>query len=215
MKPIFIAEIKTKSPFGYESKYTFSKLMEYAINYGDWISVHTNALWGGDFDTISYVRKFTDKPILAKGLHGSDEAVQTALYHGADFVLSVDRVPKSEYLASRCIFELSNIELPDDKRKSYEAFLSVGDKQSYDYMDNLHKTKWNKFLMENTVVCNSRDLLTGKQHTISELDKYIKKCGKVIQASNISDISQVNPYVFGYIVGTNLIDFCGKLVDID
>jgi len=210
MIPTFIAEIKTQSPFGYKSSHSFNELMEYAIVYGDWISVHTNALWGGDFDAISYVRKFTDKPILAKGIHGSDEAVQSALYHGATYVLSVDRIPKSDYLASRCIFELSSLELPLDRQLSYKAFLDVGDIEGYNQMNNLHKTKWNTFLKENIIVCNSRNLKDGSINN-RNINEYLNKCGEVIQASNIVSMRDVNSNVKAFIVGENLVNFCKNL----
>jgi indole-3-glycerol phosphate synthase len=211
MSPIFIAEIKTRSPFGFVSPYSFATLMREAIKHGDWISVHTNALWGGDFDTISYVRQFTDKPILAKGFHGSDEAVQSALYHGATYVLSVNRVPKSEYLASRCIFEFDNLDLPEATRKSYQAFREIGDESNHQFMDMLHQGRWAKFLQGNTVVCNHRNLKDGSPKLDDKFDDYFKRCGKVIQASGIKSVKQVNPNAFGFIVGENLVNFVKDL----
>jgi indole-3-glycerol phosphate synthase len=210
-KPIFIAEIKTKSPFGYVSKNSFVELMECAIKYGDWISVHTNALWGGDMDAISFVRKFTDKPILAKGIHGSDEAVQSALYHKADYVLSVDRIPRSEYLASQCIFEYSDLDLPRGIKDSYKAFLDVGDTDGFNLIDSIQREKWNKFLKENMFVCNSRNLRDGSVYSKSKIEEYFEKCGTVIQASNIKTMKDVNPRSNAFIVGEHLMEFCKTL----
>lgn len=93
-KPLFIAEVKTQSPFGFKSPYSFINLLEYAIACGDWISIHTNALWGGDFEAISFASRMTDKPILAKGLHSTDDDIQRAFDHGAHYVLTVDRLPR-------------------------------------------------------------------------------------------------------------------------
>jgi hypothetical protein len=58
-KQIFIAEIKPKSPFGFQSPFNFIQLMEMAIEHGDWISVHVDALWGGDYNSLSLRRAST------------------------------------------------------------------------------------------------------------------------------------------------------------
>lgn len=89
--PIFIAEPKVKSPYGYESKTPKHKLIDLAIEHGDWISVHTNALFGGCFDDIYLIKKLTNKKILAKGFHCHDDDVKKAVDLGADYVLVVDR----------------------------------------------------------------------------------------------------------------------------
>src|SRR5438552_1095911 len=91
MKPIFIAEIKTKCMFGFESKYSRSTLTDKALEYGDWISVHTDPRFGGSFDDIYAIPREPDKPILAKGFHSHDDDVEKAIDLGADYVLTVDR----------------------------------------------------------------------------------------------------------------------------
>lgn len=103
---VFIAEIKTQSPFGFKSPYCFSELKDMAVQHGHWISVHTNALWGGDFDSLAFVRRCTGKPILAKGIHATDDDIQRALDHGANYVLVVDRIPKDKYLP-HCLLEMN------------------------------------------------------------------------------------------------------------
>ena len=188
-RPIFIAEIKTKSPFGFQSAHSFNELMEYAINYGDWISVHDNALWGGDFETIAYVRKFTHKPILAKGLHTSSEDVRQALEHGATHVLRVDAKPSNYTHLPYTLYEYSNIH-EADKARLWFAQTVRGDM---------------KF------VCNSRDLRTGKVKEGNELNTYLGLGNWVCQASNIAKPDDVNPNVNAFIVGTNLIEYCKAL----
>jgi indole-3-glycerol phosphate synthase len=188
-KPIFIAEIKTKSPFGFQSPHSFHKLMECAIEYGDWISVHDNALWGGDFETIAFVRKFTTKPILAKGLHTTNDDIDRAIDHGATTVLVVDKRPTHYKYIDHCLFELHSV---DYAKAVQQCFFAQHSKQM-------------KF------VCNSRDLRTGGTRNVNELDAYLKMGNWVCQASNIAKPDDVNPNVNAFIVGTNLIEYCKQL----
>jgi|SRR5579862_3281174 len=184
MSATFIAEIKTKSPFGYTTNETFVSLMQYAIKYGDWISVHTNALWGGDYDALSFVRNNTDKPILAKGLHKTDDDIKRALDHGADYVLVVDRIPNFHYW-NKVLFEFSTIE------GFTNAMETIG--------DCFHPLKF---------VYNSRDLRTGLPKKLNEIDKVIALNQWTCQASNIVSPADVNPNVQAFIVGECLIDYC-------
>ena len=91
---IFIAEVKTKSPFGYSSSNFFEELFDLANTYGDVISIHTDKRWGGSFELLQEARKLTSKPILAMGIHKTDEEINRALSCGANFVLVVGRIPK-------------------------------------------------------------------------------------------------------------------------
>lgn len=88
-----IAEVKTKSPYGFRSTKSWDELFEIANQHGDVVSVHTDPHWGGSFDLIKKARKLTNKPILAKGIHASDTDIQRALQRGADYVLVVGRIP--------------------------------------------------------------------------------------------------------------------------
>lgn len=105
---LFIAEVKTKSPFGFNSKYTWDELFEVALKLGDMISIHTDPLWGGSFDLIEKAKKRTKKQILAKGIHASDDLVKNAFDAGADWVLVVGRYP--EYKPERCFIEPYSIQ---------------------------------------------------------------------------------------------------------
>src|SRR5258706_7213683 len=173
MNPIFIAEIKTQSPYGYRAMYPFLTLMDYAITHGDWVSVHTSALWGGDFATLDFVRKNTCKTILAKGLHSTDDDIKRALDHGADYVLVVDRVPYPHAALGQwkvwenCIFELNNMNLFTGNLEVYPSF------------------KDQKF------VYNTRDLRTGLPKKTNDLDTFIKAGVWVCQASGIHTPSDV------------------------
>lgn len=89
-----VAEVKTKSPFGFESNESWDELFEIANEYGDIISIHTDPRWGGSFDLVAKARRLTNKPILAKGIHAQDRDIEKALAAGADYVLVVGRVPE-------------------------------------------------------------------------------------------------------------------------
>ncbi|MBI4059568.1 hypothetical protein HY406_00720 [Candidatus Giovannonibacteria bacterium] len=98
-----IAEVKTKSPFGYASEKTWDELFDVANGIGDIISIHTDARWGGSFDLLKKARGLTKKPILAKGLHGADEEIEKAVGLGASWVLVVGRLPKVHI--EKCLIE--------------------------------------------------------------------------------------------------------------
>lgn len=182
---IFIAEIKTKSPFGFHSECSFNRRMEIAIEFGDWISVHDNALWGGDFEAISYVRKYTNKPILAKGLHTTNDDIIRALDHGADYVLVVDRI-------IHCGFGVN------DKKLLFEI-------SEFNVMQQLAKEPSKENLK---YVYNSRNLKTGRKKEREELDNFLNLGLWTCQASGIKDISDVDIRAKAFIVGENLVDFC-------
>jgi indole-3-glycerol phosphate synthase len=90
---ITIAEVKTHSPFGWQSDRTWDELFELANEVGDMVSIHTDPRWHGSFDLIAKAKSLTDKPILAKGIHAQDGDITRALEAGADLVLVVGRIP--------------------------------------------------------------------------------------------------------------------------
>jgi indole-3-glycerol phosphate synthase len=116
---IIIAEVKTQSPFGFKSEKSWDELFEIANIVGNWISIHTDARWGGSFELISKARTLTDKPILAKGIHATDIEIKEALLRGADYVLVVGRIPETSLL-SKCLIEPTSLEelktLPRDAK---------------------------------------------------------------------------------------------------
>lgn len=98
-----IAEVKIKSPFGCVSDKTWDELFSVAEKVGDMISIHTDARWGGSFDLIKKAKSLTRKPVLAKGIHETDELVTKAIESGADFVLVVGRIPRVHL--DKCLIE--------------------------------------------------------------------------------------------------------------
>lgn len=104
---IFIAEVKTHSPFGWRSPHTWDELFELANEAGDMISIHTDPRWHGSLDLIRKARRLTDKPILAKGIHATDDEIAAALDAGADWVLVVGRIP--DVHMDKCLIEVLSL----------------------------------------------------------------------------------------------------------
>ncbi len=103
-----IAEVKTESPFGYRSDKSWDELFAIANKVGDMVSIHTDPRWGGSFELLKKARAMTNKPILAKGIHNTDEEIEKALECGADWVLVVGRIPVVH--AEKCMVEPTTLE---------------------------------------------------------------------------------------------------------
>lgn len=103
-----IAEVKTQSPFGYTANKTWDELFVIAEKVGDILSIHTDSRWGGDFSLITKAKSLTKKPILAKGIHATDEEIQKAIDAGADYVLVVGRIPSIHL--DKCLIEPYTLE---------------------------------------------------------------------------------------------------------
>lgn len=216
MNPIFIAEIKTQSPFGFKSPHTFAKLMETAITHGDWISVHTNALWGGDFDAISFVRRNTNNPILAKGIHSTDDDIQRAIDHGADYVLVVDRTLAGGRNRKQVIFEMHDPHFANpDKWGHFKLQCLIHRFHKIGSLKNPYTVPITYFPNEDPIkyLVNSRELRVGKfkPNYDVELKAYLDMGVWVCQGSGIITPEDVNPNVNAFIVGEHLIDFCKQL----
>lgn len=120
MKKIeIIAEVKTVSPFGWKSDKSWDELFKIANEIGDIISIHTDSRWGGSFDLIKKAKSLTNKPILAKGIHGDDILIQSAIDAGADCVLVVGRIPQIH--TEKCLIEPLSL----DELKSIPSNLKV------------------------------------------------------------------------------------------
>ncbi len=170
-----IAEVKPISPFGFKSDKTWDELFQLAEKYGDIISIHTDARWGGSFDLVKKAKSLTKKPILAKGIHETDDLLVKAFEAGADYALVVGRIPElPEELLKKCLIEPNTIE----ELKAIPAYL---------------KAVW-----------NSRDLNTGgfKSETFEQAREVFK--GWLCQASNIKTIADINENADAVLVGTHL-----------
>lgn len=98
-----IAEVKTQSPFGFKSEKSWDELFIIANKVGDIISIHTDPRWGGSFELIRKAKSLTKKPILAKGIHTTDDEIKQAVEAGADYILVVGRIPAIHQ--ERCLIE--------------------------------------------------------------------------------------------------------------
>ncbi|HEY9481074.1 MAG TPA: hypothetical protein VIR98_02465 [Candidatus Paceibacterota bacterium] len=98
-----IAEVKTQSPFGFCSDKSWDELFTVANEIGDIVSIHTDPRWGGSFDLVRKAKSLTTKPILAKGIHVTDDDVRQTIEAGADYVLVVGRIPAAH--ADKCLVE--------------------------------------------------------------------------------------------------------------
>jgi indole-3-glycerol phosphate synthase len=177
-----IAEVKTHSPFGWSSDKSWDELFQIADKAGDIISIHTDPRWHGSFDLIKKAKSLTKKPILAKGIHETDDLIEKAVKAGADYVLVVGRIPDlPEDLLKRCFIEPNTLE----ELKSIPKHLKV--------------------------VWNSRDLKNGglKKETFEEARAIFK--GWLCQASNIRTIADVNENADAVLVGTYIEEFSGSL----
>lgn len=180
MKPLFIAEIKTCSPFGFKSPHSVGFLTKLACQHGDIVAAHTEEAWGGSFNHLAAVANLAhacNKIVIAKGIHANDEDIHKALAHGADLVLVVDRRPPRN-LAPVCIWEptaLNDI--------TYAS-------------DHTQKIMW-----------NARNLNTGQPKTEGfDTARWLHK-GWMIQASFITTPDDVHAKADAFIVGENLPTF--------
>lgn len=106
-QPLFIAEVKTKSPFGFESRYSWDTLFGLAVKHGDMVSIHTDERWGGSLEILQEARLGTTKPILAKGFHTTDRQIEECLLYGADYVLTWNY--RSTHFLDRTFAEVSTL----------------------------------------------------------------------------------------------------------
>lgn len=180
-KPLLIAEVKTRSPFGYVSKRSWDELFEIANKHGDIISIHTDPRWGGSLELVKKARALSNKTILAKGTHTTDRQVQSALDCGADCALVVGRLPDTELL-SRCLIEPTELQ-------QLEAFVS-------------------KLPPDQKIVWNSRNLADGSTRDRSEYATARSLWpGWLCQASNIRSVDDVMYDADAILVGEHLEEF--------
>lgn len=105
--PLIIAEVKTRSPFGWQSNKSWEELFSVAEKFGDMLSIHTDPRWGSSFELLSTARALTNKPILAKGIHALDSDIKEAVVRGADAVLVVGR--QTDVHVEKCFFEPNSL----------------------------------------------------------------------------------------------------------
>lgn len=179
---MFIAEVKTQSPFGFESAHSFDELLELAAAFGDRVAVHTDPRWGGSLDNITKAQLKTLKPIVAKGIHSSDDEIKAALSYGASYVWVVGRIPQSFELDPHdLIIEPMNIEQLKMIPSSY------------------------------TAVWNRRDLSTGEDRGLWDWAREVRKgIGPLGVASFIKSVQEIPRGADFHIVGSHLHEYCSS-----
>lgn len=195
---ITIAEVKTKSPFGYESPQVFEELFEIAQTKGDWIAVHTDERWGGSFDKLKWAVEHTDKPILAKGLHQQMWKRDACFEIGAEYVLVVGVNFPARFRMGKILWE------PESFKQFYENR----------YRDGLEIIVWNNRNLNQPYVPNQPEPHKSESIELihSLMPTWIDAEGeeqpvKLFQASFIKSMEDVSPLVDGFIVGEGLVDF--------
>lgn len=105
---IFIAEVKTKSPFGFIANKSWDELFDIANLYGNFLSIHVDEKWGGSQEVLRKAKSLTSIAILAKGIHSTDDQIVESLVNGANYVLVVGRLPRTDLL-QHCFIEPLNL----------------------------------------------------------------------------------------------------------
>ncbi len=177
-KPLIVAEIKTRSPYGFVNRFTgWKKQLEICEAVGDIISVHTNELWGGSWTMLESVRAYTAKPILAKGFHDTVHDVQRAFEAGADYCLTVGWYPGGE---PRCWHE---VETRDQLVNSFAPWVVLNSRNP---RTGERRTGYPD---------------TGAARVLSSVDRIGRK---ICQASNIRGPQDVVPGVDAILIGEAL-----------
>lgn len=178
---IFIAEAKNKSPFGFYSDLCIYELFEIASQHGDWVAAHTDYRWGGSFKWLRWCANHTNKTLVAKGIHSTDDHLKQAFDCGATYALVVDRVPDEEYVG-RCLIECSTLQK---------------------YLDLVEQAP-----LHTKFVYNNRDLVTGLMKQYDDFDNWKNYAASwLCQASGIKRVSDINSYADAFIVGEHLPTF--------
>jgi indole-3-glycerol phosphate synthase len=189
LTPIFVAEVKPCSPFGFKSGLSREDLLRVARRYGDMLSIHTDDGFNGSFEWLREVcnrqlkvSSESRKPVLAKGVHPDDYNIQRALDAGADRVLVVGRIPADKYLDKIWYEPLTLAGLVDHKSVAKDL----------------------------KVVWNARDLNTGERRYEwpGVRDLYP---GWLCQASFIEHPADVLDDASAFIVGEHLIKYTNTL----
>ncbi len=178
---LLFAEVKPVSPFGWKSDRSWEELFEIANEHGDWLSIHTNKLWGGSFKLLAEACRRTDKPVLAKGYHTSDDDIARALDAGARRVLTVrDSLP--EAYAEMCMIEPLTI-------------MGLG------RLAGAEQAVWN----------SRNPYTGDTKIDTFEQARLVRPLAWLCQASNIRTIDDVEPTANAVLVGANLPEFIKSL----
>jgi indole-3-glycerol phosphate synthase len=178
-----IAEVKIASPFDPDLSRDWDEQFENANEVGDILSIHVDSGWEGSLEDIDKATKLTDKPIMAKGINGTEAEVYAALEAGADLVLSVGLGMLTSKYLELCLIEPYSIKelmrIPPDVN----------------------------------AVWNSRDLISGglKQEPFALARSLFPPPRRLFQASNVTQLADIESTADGVIIGTHLPDIRDEL----
>jgi indole-3-glycerol phosphate synthase len=189
-RQILIAEVKTASPAGWRSEESWQERFAIAEQHGDWIAVHTDERWGGSFKLLEEARRLTDKPILAKGIHETDDLIEQCFLAGANYALAVGRIPQKH--ANQCLIEPWGLEdLPNYGQHTPVVWNSR----------DVRQLGTEQFKLDPT---------TGQPIAFEKV-KQLRPQGWICQASGISSMRDVHPETNAMLVGTHLPEFVKSL----
>jgi len=198
---VIIAEVKPWSPFGKKlTQNSWERQLELADKVGDMISVHTNPLWKGSFDLIGKARSKTQKPILAKGFHATDDEVSRAIDMGADYVLVVGRMPSVHI--EKCFIEPLTL---DELAGIPDKYWAVWNSRDLATLRELPEAP--RFILDRWEKGN------GHSERVKESFIEARKVfsGRLCQASNLHTKDDVEPGADAVLVGTYLESFAESL----
>lgn len=156
------------------------------------ISVLTDEkFFGGSFDLLTQVKQATDLPVLCKDFIVSTEQILLAKKHGADAILLIAKILKTDELNALIHFALSTELCPVVE------------------INNLADLEAIKNLPVRVVLINNRNLDTMQidLDTTNRLASLLKEDQIIISASGIKtkdDICKLNPSARRFLVGTSL-----------
>jgi len=185
---MFIAEAKPQSPSGWRSDRTWEELVAIAAGceYADMLSIHTDARWGGSMELVARARSMTEKPILAKGIHATDDLVAEAFGAGAHYVLVVGRVPAIK--PELCLIEPHTVAELHELPASTMAVWNSRDLRKLSQPDN------------------------RKSETFEQARAAF--AGWLCQASNLRTIADIKPGANAVLIGTKLSEFVESIKSI-
>ncbi|MBU6370623.1 MAG: hypothetical protein KGH93_00565 [Patescibacteria group bacterium] len=181
-KQLIIAEVKTKSPFGFSAEKSWDELFTIAEKIGDIISIHTDPRWGGSFELVKKARVMTKKPILAKGIHATDTEIQKAIDAGADYVLVVGRIPKIHI--DKCLIEpLRLAELKNIPGESKVVWNSRDLKDGSLKKETFEEARkvWNGWLCQASNIQTIADIKGGADAIL--VGTHLEECAKSLEAN--------------------------------
>ncbi len=204
---IIIAELKRNGPDGTVlTTDTFEERLKLCIRVGDVISIHDHEIWRGSCLDITRARLLTHKPILAKGLHGTVEEIESALRAGADYVLVVGWMPP-EHLLPFCFIEV--LTLGELARVPKEAAAAVWNGRDLSIVRA--KAGVPKHLLKRWR--HLPKLAPGElgverpRPSFKKARLVLPRPRRLIQASKARTIGDFEPEADGIIVGTHLVTF--------